>query len=68
MTAAPVGPAEPVGRVVERLDDEGVEQALDFLGGTSPSGVGLHARSSARTAARKARASIARVTQRSQEG
>jgi hypothetical protein len=33
MTAAPVGPAEPVSGVVERLNDEGVGQALHLLAG-----------------------------------
>jgi hypothetical protein len=33
MAASPVGPPEWVGRVVERLDDEGDEQALDLVAG-----------------------------------
>lgn len=33
MTAAPVGPAEPVRRVVDRPDDERGEQALDLVAG-----------------------------------
>jgi hypothetical protein len=33
MTAAPVAPAEPVSRVVEKLDYEGVGQALHLLAG-----------------------------------
>ena len=39
MAASPVGPAEPVGRVVEGLDDEGDEQALDFVAGERYQGV-----------------------------
>lgn len=33
MAASPVGPAEPVGWVVDRLDDERDEQALDLVTG-----------------------------------
>jgi len=70
MAASPVGPAESVGDVCEGLDDERDEQALDLVAGQwdQPVWAGLRACSSARTTARKAWASIARVTQRVQEG
>lgn len=39
VAASPVGPAEPVGRVVDGPDDEGDEQALDFVAGERYEGV-----------------------------
>ncbi len=33
MAASPVGPAEPVSHVVERLDGDRDEQALDLVAG-----------------------------------
>jgi hypothetical protein len=69
VAATPVGPSEPVGRVVDALGNEGDEQAAISLqvSGINVSGAVRRVCSSARTTARKVWASMARVTQRVQE-